>query len=104
MAYTDDELLWVYNRTDGRCIYCGTHLIFENYSLLAERGAWDINYFIPKLNNGARCRENWVPACIACDTIKGECFPWEIRFPTGFLQGDENPENYITYFHKGGSS
>ncbi len=46
------------------------------------------------LNNGERCRENWVPACIACDTVKGECFPWEYD-SRRFLQGDENPDNYI---------
>ncbi len=94
MAYTDEEIKWVYDRANSRCFYCGTHLVFENYSLLDERGAWEVNYFIPKLNNGERCRENWVPACIACDTVKGECFPWEYD-SRRFLQGDENPDNYI---------
>jgi 5-methylcytosine-specific restriction endonuclease McrA len=94
MAYTDEEIKWIYDRTDGRCIYCGTRLVFDNYSLLAAQGAWDVNYFIPKLNNGERSRENWVPACITCDTVKGECFPWEYD-ARRFLQGDENPDNYI---------
>ena len=94
MSYTDDEIKWVYGRTDGCCFYCGTHLTLGCYGLIAERGAWEVNYFIPKLNNEERRRENWVPACITCDTVKRECFPWEYD-ARRFLPGDENPDNYI---------
>jgi 5-methylcytosine-specific restriction endonuclease McrA len=99
MAYTKDEVKWVFDRTGGRCFYCGMTLVFENYGLLPERSAWEVNYFIPKLDNGERRRENWVPACISCDTVKGECFPWEFD-SRRFLPEDENPDNYIKKAHR----
>ena len=76
MIYTDDEIKWVFDRTDGRCFYCGTNLVLGCHGMVAERGAWDINYFLPTLDKGEHRRDNWVPACIACDTVKE-------RFPLG---------------------
>jgi hypothetical protein len=94
MAYTDDEIKWVYKRTAGHCFYCGEHLTLGCYGLVADRGAWDIDDFIPTLNKGERRRENWVPACLFCDCIKRNLFPWEYD-SRRFLPGDENPDNYI---------
>lgn len=91
--YTDDEIKWVFERTEGRCYYCGTHLELSNRGLIAVGGSWDINYFIPTLDKGERRRENWVPACITCDTVKSECFPWEFD-ARRFRPDDENPDNY----------
>ncbi len=94
MAYTADEIKWVYDRTDGRCFYCGEHLMLDCYGSVADRGAWDIDDFIPTLHKGERRRENWVPACIFCESVKGKLLPWEYD-SRRFLTGDENPDNYI---------
>jgi len=94
MAYTDDAIKWVHNRTGGRCFYCGKPLTLPHHDLIAEWGAWVINCFIPQSKNGADCRENWVPACFLCNTVKGACLPWEFD-SRRFRQGDENPDNYL---------
>ncbi len=94
MIYTNDEIRWVHGRTDGCCFYCGRLLALPHYDMIAEWGAWEINCFIPELENRGRGRENWVPACLPCDTLKGERFPWEYD-ACRFRKGDENPDNYI---------
>ncbi len=93
MLYTNDEIKWVFDRTDGCCFYCGSYLILGCHGTVAERGAWDVNYFIPTLDKGERRRNNWVPACIVCDTVKGELFPWEFD-ARRFRDRDENPDHY----------
>ncbi len=94
MIYTDEDVNWVFNRMGGRCFYCSMRLSRENFGLIVERGAWDIDNFIPLSRNGAFRRDNWVPSCIICETVKGELFPWEFDAPR-FRQRDECPNNYI---------
>ncbi len=95
MRYTDLEIKWVFNRTAGSCLYCGTSLVLGNYGLVAEAGAWDINCFIPRPSQGEQRRDNLVPACVLCDALKGGHLPWEFDAHR-FREGDENPDNYIS--------
>ena len=94
MTYTKEDINWVYVRMGGRCFYCGILLSFEQFGLAGEPRAWDINDFIPAAKNGESCRDNWVPACISCSTIKGELFPWEFD-ARRFKHKDEQPHHYI---------
>lgn len=94
MAYTDDDLTWVYDRTGGKCFYCGKSISFKNYGEVGEKGAWEVDHFIPLASNGADQPYNWVPACINCNTEKSDLLPWEYD-PERFLKGDRDPDHYI---------
>lgn len=92
MSYTQEELRrWVFSRTKGHCFYCGRPLVYCNYGLIAEYGAWELNAFMPVAKEPRR--ENLVCACVMCETEKGRSLPWD--FHSKFEHGDENPENYI---------
>lgn len=94
MIHAEEDILWVFNRIGGRCFYCGMRLSFENFGRIAERGAWEIGNFIHVSREGESQRDNWVPSCIICETVKGSLFPWEFD-ARRFRQGDESPNNYI---------
>jgi len=94
VAYSDDDINWIYDRADGRCFYCGMRLSFHKYGKVGERGAWEADHFYPVVSGGAHQPYNWVPACIDCNTRKSDHFPWEFD-PERFAHGDRNPDNYL---------
>jgi len=94
MAYTIDDIKWVYDRTEGHCFYCGIQLSLKNYGVVGKRGAWEIDHFIPIRSNGAHQPYNWVAACVSCNTEKADLLPWKYN-PNRFRQGDRDPDNYI---------
>ena len=94
MSYYNDEVNWVYDRTDGYCFYCDIKISFKNYGRVGGRGAWEVDHFIPIVSRGAHQPYNWVPACISCNTEKGNLLPWEFD-PVVFFSGDRDPDNYI---------
>jgi 5-methylcytosine-specific restriction endonuclease McrA len=94
MPYTNGEVNLVYDRTGGRCFYCGIQLSFRNYGAIGKKGAWEVDHFIPIASNGAHQLYNWVPACVSCNTEKGDLLPWEYD-PDRFRKGDRDPYNYL---------
>lgn len=94
MAYSNDELNWVYDRTNGGCFYCGKALSFTNYGKVGKRGAWEVDHFISRRSGGAHKLYNWVAACVACNTGKSDAFPWEFD-PDRFRRGDRRPDTYL---------
>lgn len=94
MAYSADDINWVYDRTGGRCLYCGKRLSFHNYGVVGTHGAWEVDHFIPLASNGAHQHYNLVAACVGCNTAKSDMLPWEFG-PGRFRQGDRDPSNYI---------
>ena len=83
----------VYDLTAGRCFYCEKRLSFHNYGRVGERGAWEIDHFIPFARRGRDGIENFVPACIGCNTEKGNLMPWQ--YDERFEVGDRDPGNYL---------
>jgi len=94
MAYTDEDLAFVFNRASGKCIYCGDALIRESYEQPWKPRAWEVDHFIPLANGGADQPENWVPACVNCKAFKGGGLPWEF-LPGRFKQGERDPQSYL---------
>lgn len=45
MGYTDEDVNWVYDRTEGSCFYCRIRLSFRNYGIVGNKGAWEIDHF-----------------------------------------------------------
>lgn len=93
MSYTNDELNDIYDRRSGTCFYCGIRLSFVNYGKVGQKGAWEVDHFIPVASKGTHQFYNWVAACIDCNTQKSDLLPWELD-PGRFGQGDRDPNNY----------
>lgn len=71
MAY-DDETLWrIYNRTRGRCHLCWRKVYFTNYALPGRRGAWEVEHGLPRAKGGGDHGNNLRPAHIVCNRSKG---------------------------------
>ena len=92
--YADEEIEWVYDRTEGTCYYCGKWLSFGNYGVVGAHGAWEVDHFISLYRRGAHQPYNWVAACVDCNTRKSDLLPWAVE-PSRFVQGDRDPENYL---------
>lgn len=50
----------IFNKTDGRCFYCGCKLDFDNFV---------IDHILPK-SKGGKDKNNTVPACFECNAFK----------------------------------
>ncbi len=89
MACDQTQLVEVFNRTGGRCLYCGRDLAFHAYRIYSERGAWVVDRFIPVSKGGEDSPENWAACCLACSHQKEEQLPWEFdpgRFRAGIWE------------------
>ena len=71
MAYTDEELTDIYDRTSGYCHLCHKKLAFTNYGRFGERGAWEVEHSNARRNGGTDRACNCFPACISCNRSKG---------------------------------
>ena len=94
MAYSDEDLNWIYDRTDGACFYCDKRLSCVNYGLVGARGAWEVDHFIPIARNGPHQPSNWVAACVPCNTEKRDFLPWEFD-PQRFSLTNSDPDGYL---------
>lgn len=70
MGYTDEELNYIYDKTRGHCYHCGKKLVWKNYGLPGERGAWEIDHSVPVSRGGTNYLRNLVPSCIECNRSK----------------------------------
>lgn len=70
MAYADEELNVLYEKTDGRCHVCRKKLAFTNYGVSGRRGAWEVDHSVPRARGGTDRRSNLLPACIPCNRSK----------------------------------
>ena len=90
MHYHDDELIRIFNRSDGRCLYCGRELTFSAHQNFCQRGTWVVDRFIPTEQGGPDEFTNWVASCPACSYEKGTRLPWEFD-PGRFEAGETDP-------------
>jgi 5-methylcytosine-specific restriction endonuclease McrA len=71
MAFTDDQLSKIFDRTDGRCHICGVKLCFGNYGQFGRKGAWEVEHSNARCNGGSDRLCNLYPAHISCNREKG---------------------------------
>jgi len=71
MAYSDDELNYIYDKTNGYCYHCGKKLAFANYGVRGAKGEWEVDHSKPKSIGGTNYLRNLVPSCIMCNRSKG---------------------------------
>lgn len=70
MAYDNDTLNRIYDRTDGYCHLCCKKLSFINYACYGAKGAWEVEHSIPGSRGGTNHLNNLYPACISCNRNK----------------------------------
>ncbi len=70
MAYSNETLNQIYDRTDGHCHICGKKLSFVNYAKNGRRGAWQVEHSHCKAKGGSNHLNNLFPACISCNLQK----------------------------------
>lgn len=91
MSCDERQRIEVFNRSQGRCLYCGRNLTFHAFAMYSERGAWLIDLFIPLSKGGVDSPENWAACCLACSHQKDDLLPWEFdpgRFQKGVCELD----------------
>ena len=70
MSAADDRLNAIYDRTSGYCHICGKKLAFKNYGRYGQRGAWEIEHSLARINGGTDRLSNLYAACISCNRGK----------------------------------
>ena len=70
MAYSDEKLSAIYDRTSGYCHICGKKLAFKNYATPGARGAWEVEHSVPRADGGTDRLNNLYAACIRCNREK----------------------------------
>ena len=71
MAYSNDQLTDIYERTDGHCHICTKKLSRKNYAQFGERGAWEVEHSRARALGGTDAPSNRYAACIRCNRSKG---------------------------------
>jgi hypothetical protein len=70
MAYTAEQLDWIYQRTSGKCHICHEPLARCNYGHFGERGAWEVEHSVPRCKGGTNRLNNLYAAHISCNRSK----------------------------------
>jgi len=70
MAYSDERLEQIFDRTSGYCHLCGGKLSFCNYGIYGARGAWEVEHSIPQCEGGSEHLNNLYAAHISCNRRK----------------------------------
>jgi len=71
MAYSEEQLSDIYDRTSGYCHICKKKLAYSNYGELGARGAWEVEHSKPRAKGGTSSLGNLRAACITCNRSKG---------------------------------
>lgn len=71
MAYSNEQLNQIYERTNGYCHICRKKLSFRNYYQLGYKGAWEVDHSVAKKRGGTNHSNNLYAACIPCNRGKG---------------------------------
>ena len=71
MAWTDEQLNRIFDRTSGCCHICWKKLVRSNYSRFGLAGAWEVEHSIPRAEGGTDHGNNLFPAHITCNRAKG---------------------------------
>jgi 5-methylcytosine-specific restriction endonuclease McrA len=79
MAYSDEELSYIYDKTNGYCNHCGKKLAFSNYGVLGARGAWEVDHSRSRRAGGTDYLRNLFPSCISCNRSKGSLHSHQFR-------------------------
>lgn len=83
MAYSEDDLNFIYDRSGGYCHLCRKKLSFTNYGRHGERGAWEVDHSVARARRGTERRNNLYAACTSCNRSKGASCTRTVRARNG---------------------
>lgn len=83
MAFTNEQLNDIYDRSSGYCHICHKKVAFKNYGQQGARGAWEVEHSVPRANGGTNHLNNLYPACIPCNRAKGTRSTKSVRAENG---------------------
>ncbi|MDE1862838.1 MAG: HNH endonuclease [Thaumarchaeota archaeon] len=70
MGYSNDDLNYIFDKTNGNCRHCGKQLAFDNYGDRGARGAWEVDHSNPKAKGGTDHMRNLWALCWQCNLDK----------------------------------
>ena len=86
MAFTDQQLNDIYDRTFGRCHICRKKLAWKNYGVARAWAAWEVEQSRPRARGGTDHRNNLYAACIPCNRSKGRGSTTSARGAHGYTR------------------
>lgn len=78
----NNKLREVYDRTEGRCHFCGDKVTFEKYGFKTPddvHGVWEADHIHQKGKGGDKDAKNCLPACYRCNRLRWHRQGDEIR-------------------------
>jgi hypothetical protein len=72
MAFTEVDKETVFEKTKGKCTYCGKKLSYQNYGVYGAWGSWHIDHGRARARNGSDRLNNLFAACISCNLLKSD--------------------------------
>ncbi|RZO54167.1 MAG: HNH endonuclease [Sandaracinaceae bacterium] len=72
MAFTNEEIDIVWEKTNRRCHICRKTVARRNHGTIGRRGSWEIDHSNPKAKGGSDRLSNLLPACVPCNRSKRE--------------------------------
>ena len=79
VSYIDEELAYIYDKTDGYCHLCDGKVAWKNYANFGSRGAWEVDHSNPIAAGGTDYYRNLFAAHISCNRSKGAMSSREFR-------------------------
>ncbi|MBI1948531.1 MAG: HNH endonuclease [Deltaproteobacteria bacterium] len=84
MAYGDDVLRQIHQKTDGRCHLCRRAVRYALYGAYAEPAGWEVDHSNPRARGGTDRKSNLLPACCSCNRTKRASSTRSARKRNGF--------------------
>lgn len=72
MPFDPETIELVFEKSDGKCHYCGKQLSWANYGRRDARGGWEIDHLKPRSWGGTDHLNNLVAACWTCNLDKSD--------------------------------
>jgi len=86
MAFNEEQLRKIYDRTSGYCHLCGKKLSFKNYGKYGTHAPWEVEHSIPRSKGGSNHMNNLYPSCISCNKQKGNAANKSVRSKYGITK------------------
>lgn len=83
MAYSQERLEQIFDRTSGYCHICSRKLSFCNYAAFGARGAWEVEHSRPRCEGGTDHLNNLYAAHISCNREKQAVSTRKVRAQYG---------------------
>jgi hypothetical protein len=84
VAYGNDVLNFLYDKTSGRCHLCRRRVAFRNYGQVGTRGCWEVDHANARARGGSNHMRNLLPACIGCNRSKQHRTTRSVRRAFGY--------------------